>query len=257
MQSMRRELNSIPTAIAPASMHTVVRQLTTFYNIESIRRELDTIAATFVSAPISMPIRLRHAAAIEKPTKETQKAQKGSSEKVIPPVSSKPTSLSVTKIAEESQLNEEASTSSPSPASPGSTPLRFVKTAGGDQINIAPSTEQNALTATSTAPKTTMPRSSIFDSKWADETSPSPTPQPKKAITKPRRRNSKAAKQQASPSPKAPAQPQKAISASKAFAVKPAPKEDTSIVTAAPRPTVTVAPKQTNKYSIFASAYAN
>ncbi|THY05040.1 hypothetical protein D6D01_10051 [Aureobasidium pullulans] len=330
MESLRRELNNIPTTAAPASMPVVVRQLATIYDIESIRREPDNIAATFVSAPISMPIRLRHAAITENQTKETQKAQKGSSEKAIPPVSSKSESLPVAETAEESHSNKEVGTSSSPPASTPN-PLHSVKKARGNQINMVKSTKQHDLIKTSTAPKPNKPRRSIFDSTWADETSPSPepeqtsnkpddliktitapkaikprssifdstwadettsSPEPPKTSTKSRRRSSKAAKQQkqASPTQETPARPQKAAAAPKATTPKPAPKvTDIAVpqvqptdaiktapkiilteapkpapkITAAPqtKPTVAAAPSKqstvTNKYSIFASAYAN
>ncbi|THX53588.1 hypothetical protein D6D06_06004 [Aureobasidium pullulans] len=211
MESLRRELNNIPTTTAPASMPVVVRQIATIYDIESIRRELDNIAATFVSAPMSMPIRLRHVNITENQSKETQKAQKGSSEKAIPPVSStsaslpviktaeeshsnkevgtsspppasKPVSLPVIKTAEESHINKEASTSSP-PSASTPNPLYSVKKADKNQINMAQSTKQDDLIKTSTAPKPIKPRRSIFDSTWADEISTSS--EPKQTSNKP------------------------------------------------------------------------
>ncbi|THX00453.1 hypothetical protein D6D13_09510 [Aureobasidium pullulans] len=337
MESLRRELNNIPTTTAPASMPVVVRQLANIYDIESIRRELDNIAATFVSAPILMPIRLRHVTITENQSKETQKAQKGFSEKAIPPVSStstslpvaktaeesysskevgtsspppasKPVSLPVIKTAEESHINKEASTSSP-PSASTPNPLYSVKKAGKNQINMAQSTKQDDLIKTSTAPKPIKPRRSIFDSTWADEISTSsepkqtsnkpddhiktitapksikprssifdstwagetsPSPEPQKTSTKSRRRSSKAAKQQkqASPLQETPAQPQKAAAAPKATTPKPAPKvidivapqvQPTDAIKTAPKITAATQtkPTVTNKYSIFASAYAN
>ncbi|THX99653.1 hypothetical protein D6D03_07036 [Aureobasidium pullulans] len=328
MESLRRELNNIPTTTAPASMPVVVRQIATIYDIESIRRELDNIAATFVSAPMSMPIRLRHVNITENQSKETQKAQKGSSEKAIPPVSSTSASLPVIKTAEESHSNKEVGTSSPSSASTPN-PLYSVKKAGKNQINMAQSTKQDDLIKTATAPKPIKPRRSIFDSTWADgiSTSPepkqtsnkqddliktitapkpikprssifdstwagetSPSPEPQKTPTKSRRRSPKAAKQQkqASPLQETPAQPQKAAEAPRATTPKPAPKvidivapqvQPTDAIKTAPKITITAAsqtktpdaikpapkiiaatqtkPTVTNKYSIFASAYAN
>ncbi|TIA28624.1 hypothetical protein D6C78_10657 [Aureobasidium pullulans] len=264
MESLRRELNNIPTTTAPASMPVVVRQLATIYDIESIRRELDNIAATFVSAPISMPIRLRHVNITENQSKETQKAQKGSSEKAIPPVSSTSASLPVAKTAEESCSNKKVGTSSPPPASTPN-PLYSVKKTEKPHINMAQSTKQDDLIKTSTAPKPIEPRRSIFDSTWADEISTSsepkqtsnkpddsiktitapksikprssifdstwagetsPSPEPQKTSTKSRRRSSKAAKQQkqASPLQETPAQPRKAAAAPKATTPEPAPK---------------------------------
>ncbi|THX73413.1 hypothetical protein D6D05_07418 [Aureobasidium pullulans] len=318
MESLRRELNNVPTTTAPASMPVVVRQLATIYDIESIRRELDNIAATFVSAPTSLPIRLRHVAITENQSKETQKAQKGSSEKAIPPVSSTSTSLPVAKTAEESHSNKEVGTSSPPPASTPN-PLYSVKKTENPHINMAQSTKQDDLIKTSTAPKPIKPRRSIFDSTWADEISTSPEPKQTsnkpddliKTITAPKSIKPRssifdstwaAAKQQkqASPLQETPAQPQKAAAAPKATTPKPAPKvidivapqvqptdaiktapkiilTDASkpapkiTITAAPQiktpdtikpaPKITAAPQTkptvTNKYSIFASAYAN
>ncbi|THW57587.1 hypothetical protein D6D19_10512 [Aureobasidium pullulans] len=272
----------------------------------------------------SMPIRLRHVNITENQSKETQKAQKGSSEKAIPPVSSTSTSLPVAKTAEESYSNKEVGTSSPPPASTPN-PLYSVKKTEKPHINMAQSTKQDDLIKTSTAPKPIKPRRSIFDSTWADEISTSSEPkqtsnkpddsiktitapksikprssifdstwaEPQKTSTKSRRRSSKAAKQQkqASPLQETPAQPQKAAAAPKATTPKPAPKvidivapqvQPTDAIRTAPRiiltdaskpapkititaapqtkPTVAAPSKQptvTNKYSIFASAYAN